>query len=389
MKRTISLIIQIAIVIATTMLVIRHQLPIYIEVNGYEISTNTSYFFVFLFIFMATFAVIHKILEMTVSAPKKIKKVIDYKKQLKGLQAVVDGLFHLSIANTKQALKQAKIASNNMPKHVMTHFLSAKAYMADGNYEKAKKEYRLIVKDPKNMSLAFNGLIEIASIEEQEEELYSLAKQAILVDDKNSFALLNLIDCQIGLNLIDEAKENIKKANKLKAIDKIETKLRLAEIAYVDAISFKSHGDIKQALKTITPYYELDVDYLDIYVNLLLENGQPRKAKNAVKKVWKDNPYYQVAAIWMELAPAENIKKVNHAKELLKDWSNSHIAFELVAKACVDAEIWGEAKDYLNKAIETEEKISHYLLMAKVEKIGFKDSERHEFWLTKAEKGAL
>jgi HemY protein len=387
MKKAIIFIIQIVIVLSAAMFLIRYQLPMTITLNDYELTTNSSFFLLFLFVFMGVFSVFYKILEAICYGPGKIKKKFDYKKKLKGLDAIVNGLFFLSIDNNKKALKEAKKASQKIPKHVMTHFLSAKAYLADGNFEKAKKEYKKVVSEPKHMSLGFNGLIEIANMQNKDEDIYNLAKQAVLIDGKNSYALLNLIDCQIDQNLIEEAQKNIKKASSLNAIDKDQTKLRLAEIAYINAVRLQEQGDIEKALKEIEKYYNLDLDYLDLYVGLLLANKQARKAKNIIKKEWQKNPYNQIASIWMCFAPKDNIKKVSHAKELLKDWANSHIAFELVAKACIDAEIWGEARTYLTKAIETEEKISHFLLMAKVEKLGFKDHGKHEFWLKKAEKG--
>ena len=389
MKRTITFVIQLVIIIASAMFLIKHQTPMSITLGDYRLSTNSAFFLLFLFIFMATFTVFYKVLESICYAPRDIKKSIDYNAKKKGLESIVNGLFSLSIGNVKQALKDSKIATKKMPKHTMTHFLSAKAYLADGNYDKAKKEYRKVVKSKKYMSLGFNGLIEIANLQNSDEEIYSLSKQAYMVDSKNSYALLNLIDCQIEQNNIANARDNIKKAGKLKAIDKMETKLRLAEISFVDAVHAKEKEDVKGAIKFIEKYYDLDVDYLDLYIELLLANKQARKAKNTVRKEWKKNPYYQIASIWMRLGPDEILKKPAHAKELLKEWSNSHIAFELIAKACIDAQVWGEAKDYLTKAIETEEKVSHFLLMAKVEKLGFKDHERHDFWLKQAEKGAL
>ncbi|MCT4575029.1 MAG: hypothetical protein N4A43_02110 [Alphaproteobacteria bacterium] len=389
MKKTLIFIAQIILVLITVMFLINHQETISITVNDYNLETNTTYFAVYLFIFMATFSIVIKTLEAFVYAPKNIKKKIDYKNKLAGLEAIINGLFALSVENNKLAIKETKIANKKIPNHVMVHFLSAKSFMLEHLYEKAKKEYGKIIKDGKYRSLGFNGLIEIALLETNDDDVYSLSKQAVMLDSKNSYALLNLIDCQIDRNKISEAKDNLKKASKLKGVNKESMKYKLAEIAYVNSIDMQDKNLFEKAIKEISPYYDLDPDYLDLYINLLIANGQVRKAKNAVKKEWKKNPYNNIAHLWAKLSPSEEIKKVAHLKELLKDWKDSHIAFELIAKACIDVEMWGEAKLYLEKAIESEEKLGHYLLMAKVEKIGFKNADKHDFWLSKLERRML
>lgn len=389
MKKTVLFIIELALIIALVGVMIEHQLPVSISIDDYVLKTNSSILCLFVFVFVGMFSIVYKIIEGVYFAPSRIKKNLSYSNQKKGLESIINGLLFLSIGNTKPALREAKKAQKKLPKHAMSNFLSAKSYLSDGNFEKAKKEYRKIVSNEDYMSIGFNGLIEIANIEDRDEDVYTLSKQAVLLDSKNSYALLNLIDCQIENNELVEARANIKIAGKIKIIDKMQTKARLAEIAYVDTVRLQEEGDIKAAIKEIEKYADLDVDYLDLYVDLLLVNNQSRKAKNIVKKEWKKNPFHQTASIWIELGPEDVLKKVNHAKELLQDWNNSHIAFELIAKACIDAEIWGEARDYLSKAIETEEKIGHFLLMAKVERLGFKNHEKHEFWIRKAEKGII
>ena len=195
-------------------------------------------------------------------------------------------------------------------------------------------------------------------------------KATVLLQERREDAY-DLVDSV--LNFVKSELATNDRERKLKAIDKQQTKARLAEMAYVDAIHLKTQDKNKEAISIIEKYYELDTDYLDLYAELLVENKQLRKAKNVVLREWKKNPYYQTASIWLDLGPKDVTKKVTHMKLLLKDWENSHIAFELIAKTCIDAEIWGEAKDYLNKAIDTEERVSHFLLMAKVERLGFKN----------------
>ena len=134
MKRAILLIIQIAVVVVCAMFLIKYQLPVSITIDDYVLTTTSSFFIVFLFIFMGVFAVFYKILEALCYGPRKIKQKMDHKRTLAGLEAIINGLFFLSNFNNKQALKQAKRAGKKIPKHVMTHFLAAKTYMVDGNF---------------------------------------------------------------------------------------------------------------------------------------------------------------------------------------------------------------------------------------------------------------
>jgi len=385
MRKAIIFIIQLAFIIGVAMLLINYQEPMSISLGEYTLNTSSTFVILFAFVLIGLYTIFYKILEGVAYAPKRIKKHFNVSHHIKGLDAIANGLFYLTTKNNKQAVKESRRASKYLSQHKMTHFLSAKSYFSDGNFKKAKKEYRKIISSDKDVSLGFNGLIEIAVIENKESEIFPLCKQAILMDKKNYFALLTMIDYQLNSEDFDGAKTNIAKAVKAKVMSKEEAKNKLAEISYNDSLNYKAQNKLDKAIKEIAPYISLDLRYLGLYIDLLLDNEQSKKAQNTIMKEWQKNPFYSIALLWSELGPDNVFEKVKHNKKLLKAWPDSHIAFELIAKACVDAEIWGEARDYITKAIETEEKISHLFLMAKVEKHGFKNNNQHEFWLKKAE----
>jgi HemY protein len=121
------------------------------------------------------------------------------------------------------------------------------------------------------------------------------------------------------------------------------------------------------------------------YARLLLEERRARRAIRAVERAWRTAPHPELAQVYGAIHDGEaSLDRVKSFERLAAQNPTARESHVAVAEAALDAQLWGEARRHLERAVEGAPTTRLCLLMARLEEAERGEPGAGREWLDRA-----
>ncbi len=334
-------------------------------------------------------------LHRAVFAVARLPQVYRHKQALKNkdktYRTIVQGLSAVAAGDADKATAQAdKARALNPDDKGLSLLLEAQAARLRGEEDVARACFQKLLDHKDTAFLGLRGLLVNALESGNTGRALVLGQKALAMHPRQEWVIRLVYDLEVQERQWESAERTLRKARLAGIIDEDKAhKDRLAMlIGHGDDLL--DQGQSGKALALYKKAHKLDPAFVPAAQRLaarLIETRKNRAARTVIERSWKQSPHPDLAALWEQLTPAgkrsEISTRVRWAEKLVAITPDSAEAQLAAAQAALDADLWGEARQYLNMAEQIAPSARLYRLYARLEERAGDPDEAHR-WLAKA-----
>ncbi len=389
MIRAVILFLKISIVAIIAFWLANNPGQVTMQLYGYRIDTSFGILILLITAAGLTITAIWRLWHNIRTVPQKFNKSRELSKRERGYQALTKGLVAVAAGDATEAEKQSKKANGLLNDPPLTMLLSAQSAQLAGDDNAAVEYFTHMLDNPDAAFLGIRGLMMQAIKSDNKIEALNLAKRAYQLRPKTHWVLTELLTRQSEVKDWDGALKTLDQAVKANAITIKAGNIRRAELLMQKSRIFLGENDEENALRYSMLAQKNDailIPAITTAARILANMGKNRKAEKMIEKTWQQSPTAALAQAYDDIstisAPLEKLKYIQQLAAFNKDDIESHI---IVAKAALDADIWGEARKKLTPfAMVDNPRPRICRLMARLEEAENNNMELAHEWLEKA-----
>ncbi len=343
---------------------------------GWHIETNVSIFLLFIVISAFLSYILLRSISIVVFFPKRIVAKMKDRKLKKVNNSIKEGIIAISYGNKDKVIKyyeNARSIEAISPSYLL---LQLQYFIYKRNSTKIFDTFKLMLKYDSTKPIAIKGLINVARKNKDVVLFKNMLLKAneikldhnLILNESIKFCLNN--NQWITLSNFLEGKKGLNKKvmNTLSIIN-----FKIAKDFYNGNDHKNASVFIKKALRSRDNFPPIIKLYCDL--NLIKSK---REAINILHKYWSAFPHPNIADCIAKVPFKKNdIKsKLRFFDKVLKGNDGIFFKYTMLGKIKIEAGIWGEAKNDLEKSINLKESKSAYNLLAEVEEKLSKDQTK-------------
>ncbi len=275
-------------------------------------------------------------------------------KREKGYRALTQGMVAVAAGDPQEAQKQARRADVLLNEPPLTMLLSAQAAQLNGDEAAARRYFEAMLERPETAFLGLRGLLMQAQRDGDDSEALRLAARARQLQPRTPWVLRTLFDLQVKEGQWRQALATLDDTAKRGGLESGEA-ARLRTIVLLGCSQQAEElGDMNDALDFAKKAQRHAPDNLPAtlrHAQLLADAGKTRAVDRLAREAWSRTPHPELVRLWREaggeLAPLAAIKRLEKLVGANPGHVESHI---VLARAHLDAEIWGAARSHLEAA---------------------------------------
>jgi len=312
-------------------------------------------------------------------------------RQRRGVRALTEGMVALAAGDARRARRAARHSLALLDDTPLTLLLAAQAAQLADDDDAARTYFSAMAEDETGAFLGLRGLIGLAVRSGDGEAAAPLIERARKLQGGAPWLLSAELDLLIAERQWPRIAEALERALKAKAIDVSQGRLKCATALLESARAAASGGDSEAALGLAEKAHKQAPDLVpaSTFLAALLDKaGRNRRAGNILRQAWDAAPHPDLAAAYamLQANSGDALERVKHLRKLYDaapDHSESAIA---LARAALDARLWGEARSRLAPIIEANRRPSRRvcLLMAELEEKQHGDLTAARQWFERA-----
>jgi HemY protein len=307
----------------------------------------------------------------------------------RGLASLADGFAAVQSGQTSAARRFAKEAASLLQSNPAVLMLRKETAELVGDMKEMKEAATALLERPQTELAGLRSLAIKAAAEGDTVGALNLAKRAMARKDPPAWAIELALDVTIASGQWQEAlaftdTKTARDSFSSEDLRRIKTRLLLQQ-AQVEL----KNGDSQNAASLARQAIDLGgapVAATATYARAMAAQGKGRKAAHLVEKMWETYPHADLAAAYRVLIPGETAldyaRRVDNLTRIDPDHPETRLA---VARAALDAELWGQARNRLApltaENVEPDVRARAARLMADVETRERGDSEKAAEWL--------
>lgn len=332
-------------------------------------------------------AVAYRVWRFLVRAPGRLVASRRINKERKGYRALADGMVALAGGDPSSALRQAKRAATLLEQPAASHLLLAQAAELEGNSASAQDHFEAMLRNPATEFVGLQGLMRLRLEVGDTENALQYAQRAILIRPGATWLLPQLFKLLVAANAWADADSTIAEALRRRAVPMEQGKRwRAAVLAHRGQLA-QAEGDSAAAIGFMREASDLDpalVPASVVFSRLLAEEGKRRRATRVLEQAWSRKPHRDIAEAYVRLVGGDDtLEQVKAGQRLLSFNPNAPYGSLFMAEISLKARLWGEARKYLERVLQSHPTASAYQLMAALEESEGNDPEAANTWLSK------
>jgi HemY protein len=392
MIRTIFFVVLAALVVAGAVWLAEHPGSVSLSWGDIRGDIDMAVVFGGLFLFAVIVALLYRLWWSARRVPKAISNSRQRGKQERGYKALTQGMVAVAAGDANEARRQAKKADVLLGEPPLTMLLSAQAAQLNGDEAAATRYFDAMLKRPETAFLGLRGLLMQAERDGDTNAALAYAGRARTLQPKTPWVLTKLFDLQVRQGQWQAALKTLDQAIKTGAIKNNEGQALRAAILLGCSLEAEAAGNKAGALSFAEKAHKQQPDHLPSIVrraSLMNDAGKTRGLLKVIREAWAHSPHPALAALYAGDDNATDaltrVKKLEELCEVNPDHLESRIA---LARALIDAKIWGAARTHLD-AIGLDNPPSRVCrLMAEFEEGENQNSEAVRHWLVRAANAA-
>jgi len=390
MWRWIFFLIGLCLAVVAVVWFVQNPGDVTLDWRGRRIETSVGVLLLAGVIFGGLCAIVYRFWRFLRRAPHQVGLAMKSRRQRKGYEALGRGMVAVAAGDASEARKNARRADalleGNAP---LTRLLSAQSAQLDGDEKAAEHFFNDMLDDPETRFLGVRGLLTQAVKNGEKSNAIELAKRAYSMEPKSDWVASTYFDLQSGDGQWVEAQKINDDMARNQLLKHTEAERRKAVIQFEQAKA--NSTDLKQSLNALKRACDAAPNLTPAIVALARRfdaDMKPKKAIALIEKTWPHHPHPDLVIAYLESKKTTGglarVKATERLASLNKDHIESHLA---LARASLDAELWGEARKHLADAgagdgLEPPARVCR--LMAELEEQENKDLEKSHEWLVRA-----
>lgn len=362
-----------------------HPGDVTVHWRGYRIDTSVAIILHVVAFLIAVVALAYRFWSALRRAPQQIRLRGQLRRERRGYDALSQGLIAAAAGDSTGALRQAKKADAMLNGPPIAKLLTAQAAELTGDEIVARENYQALADDPQTALLGIRGLMAQARNSGNSKEALRLADEAYRLRPDAEGLLAQRLELQIEANRWEEAEATVQVAVKRKELSVEEGAQQRAAMLYEQARLAELSGDTDRALALLQTATKLNPKFIAGQAKLAEQLGATNKIRRGsriIEKCWAVTPHPSLAAVYRALEPEldalAQVKRFENLIDSNPDHVESHLA---LADTALSAELWGQARTHLEKALESGITPRLCRLMATLEEAQFQDRDKAQHWL--------
>jgi HemY protein len=294
----------------------------------------------------------------------------------------------VAAGDAAEAGRQARRADVLLNEPPLTMLLSAQAAQLSGDEAAAGRYFRDMLERPETAFLGLRGLLIQAQRNNDPRAALEYAERAYELQPKTPWVLTTMFELQVREGRWRAALSTLEEAVKRKAVSAADARDQRAAVLLGCSDEAEAENDLSGALRYARRANTLAPDFLPAVlrtVDLLVRTGKERAATRMIQEAWSRTPHPELARIYGDIGGSDDpLKRVKRYERLLSfntDHPESHIA---LAEASLAAELWGEARNHLDRAAGDDPSARVCRLMADLEERESGSDDAVRRWLVRA-----
>ena len=275
-----------------------------------------------------------------------------------GYQALTRGIVAVAAGDPQEARRYARRAEALQADPPLTLLLSAQAAQIGGDELAAKKFFTAMLDRPETEFLGLRGLLNQALHAGDRTTARQLAERAAAKRPNTAWAASTLFDLEAREQRWDEARTALERTAVKGFIAPTAARHHRGVILYELSRTAAAAGDRQQALaraaeaRALTPDLATPAAY---YARLLLGVGKVGRATRAIERAWRTAPHPELAQVYGDIQKIETpLARVTRFQRLAAKNPAARESNLALAEAALAAELWGEARRHLERALEAD-----------------------------------
>lgn len=384
MIRALWYMIQVAALIAAAVWLSDNPGTLTVQWLGYNIETSMSVAVVAGLIAAAALVTAYRLLNALAHGPATFGRFRARRRREKGLTALTRGMVAVAAGDSDAAQRMARRAEDLLSEPPLTRLLSAQAAQLRGDDRSAKQHFTAMLDSPDTVFLGVRGLLTQALKDGDRVEALALARRAADLQPNTGWVLATLFDLEARAGEWAAAELTLRRAVRAGAIKPEHGRHHRAALLLERSFEAERRGREDAALKCAREAHELLPGFAPAasrYVRLLARAGHLRRASKTALRAWRLTPNPELAAAFREVVDGyDPLTRVKTFEKLTAQAPSSVESNIALARACLDAGLWGEARTELEKARERQPSRRVLHLLAELERAENHDEAAAQAW---------
>ncbi|MFQ5939860.1 MAG: heme biosynthesis protein HemY [Alphaproteobacteria bacterium] len=356
--------------------------------QGWRIDTSVGFLAFAVALLVVVGALIDRAWRMLRRAPGAIARGRREDRRGRGYRALIP----VAAGDAGEARRQAKRVERLLGEPPLAMLLSARTAELAGDEAAAERLFTAMLDHPETEFLGLKGLVTQARRKDARAEALELAHRAYRLKPETPWVLTTLFDLQARDGRWQEALATLEEAIRWKAVDAADGRRRKAVVLHELSGAAQAAGETRDALERARKAHDLAPEFVPAAVHLaalLVQAGQQRRAARVVERAWARAPHPDLAKAYAGARPAadalERVKRLQKLEGLRPGHLEGRVA---LGEAALEAELWGEARRYLDGAAGAGPQARVCRLMARLEEAAHGDAGAASRWLGRAAEAA-
>ena len=355
--------------------------------HGWRVDTSASVLAAALLAVLALGAFLYAVLHGIRILPRRLAQARERRRKEAGYHALTKGMVAIAAGDAAEARRFAKRASELLGRPPGALLIGAQAAQLEGRPDQAKAFYAAMLQAKETELLGLRGLLALAEQQGDRAQAIELAEKARALSPKAPWVLTRLFHLQIAARRWEAAETTLRQAIAAKAVAEGTGKHSDAVLLVQLSLMAERNGDRTLALERARRALSLDEALLPASLQLAalhLAGNEPRRARKVIEAAWRRQPHPDLARLYaLALAEPDAVKRYR-ALAPLEELAPEHVeARRALARAALEAKLWGEARRHIKTAGETRD-AGFCRLMAELEQSEGANTVAARDWLAKA-----
>jgi len=359
-----------------------------VEWRGWRLDTSVGVLMVAVLILILVGIALWLIYRWIVGAPSALMEGWGESRRRKGYRELTQGLAAVAAGDGVEAQRHAKRAEQLLSEPPLTLLLSAQAAQLNGDRDAATRAFKAMLEDDEMAFLGLRGLIAQSLRDGNQQQALTYAQRAFALRPQTPWVVHSLFDMQAQTGQWKAAQETLDTGMRQKVVTADRGRTLRALLLVERSRACENDGNDQQALTFAREAFGLAPERIAVasrLAELQIKTGDGKRAMKTLEKTWSLAPHPDLADLYVKAAgESDPLKRVGIVRRLAAQKPEDMESNMALAKAALDAGLWGEARRHLDAAGGSNPSVRVCRMMADVEERAQSDQAKVHDWLTRA-----
>lgn len=353
-RALLALIVVAAIIVAAVFIADRPG-QVAIVWQGWELQTSVGVLVAAVALTGLVVALLFRLASLIAGSPRAFLHRRRERRRRAGYRALTQGMVAVAAGDAQEAQRCARRADALLADPPLTLLLSAQAAQLEGDETAAKKFFTAMLDRPEMEFLGLRGLLNQALRAGDRATALRLTQRAATLRPDTAWVVESRFDLEVRAGRWEAAQETLAQAAKRRIIVPERARHHRGVILHELSIAALAAGDRRRGINFAAQARSLNPDLAALaahYARQLLQDHRPAPAARAIETAWRTAPHPQLAQLYGKIHGGEDpLARVKGFERLTAQNPDARESFLTLAEAALNAQLWGEARRYLERAL--------------------------------------